>query len=100
MFCKNQNVFVNRSDFSVIRRAISLPPSDIDNKIPPPKNLVHHHLQIVGLVVVDGDPNGAVLGQQFPQQFQPRVEQTQPGGMLQIVVVLFKSAAGVVGGSM
>lgn len=48
-------------------------------------------------VVVDCDPETAVLGQQLTQQHQPRIHHRQPLTVFQIVVVVFEGALSVVG---
>ena len=66
-------------------------------KLPRPKHLIHDHLEIMRLVVINRDPDAPVLGQQIAQQFQPRVHHRQPLAVLQVVVVVLEGALGVVG---
>ena len=49
------------------------------------------------LVIVDRDPQRAVIGQPPPDDLQPVAHKAQPDGMLQAVVIMCKGAAGVVG---
>jgi hypothetical protein len=68
----------------------SLLPKNINYKIPPPKHLIHHHLQIMSLIIINAHPNTPLLAHQLPQQLQPRIHQTQPRRMLQIIIIMFK----------
>ena len=72
-------------------------PNYICNKIPAPKYLIHCYTQVRFFIIINRNPDTAILGQQVAQQFQARVDQAQPGGMLQAVVVMLEGAAGVVG---
>jgi hypothetical protein len=49
------------------------------------------------LVVVDGDPQRTVVGQQPPDDLQPVAHQRQPDRMFHAVVVMREGTAGVVG---
>ena len=71
-------------------------PNNVGNKIPPPKHLITQHLQIMALVVVNGDPQRTILGQEPPDDLQPIPHQRQPDGMLDPVVIMGEGAAGVV----
>ena len=48
-------------------------------------------------IVVDGNPQRTILRQQPLDNFQAVAHQSQPNGMLQPVIVMTKSAAGIVG---
>lgn len=67
------------------------------DKISPPKHLVHQHLEVMPLVVVDRDPDRAVLAQQLAQQLQARQHHAEPLRVFQLVVVVLERALGVVG---
>ena len=71
-------------------------PNNVGNKIPPPEHLITQYLQIMALVVVNGDPQRTILGQQPPDDLQPVPHQRQPDGMLDPVVIMGEGAAGVV----
>ena len=71
-------------------------PNNVGNKIPSTKHLITQHLQIMALVVVNGDPQRTILGQQPPDDLQPVPHQGEPDGMLDPVVIMGKGAAGVV----
>jgi hypothetical protein len=81
---------------SSVRRSAFLP-EHIRHKIPPPKHLIHQHLEVMPLVVVNRHPNRAVLAQQFTQELQARQHHAEPLRMFQVVVVMLKRALGVVG---
>lgn len=49
------------------------------------------------LVVVAAHPDAALLAEKFPQQFEAGIHHGEPAGMLQIVVVMGKGAARIVG---
>ena len=57
-----------------VRRS-SLLPKNIRNKILPSENLVHDDLEVMDLVVVDGDPDRAVLGEEVAEEFEARVHE-------------------------
>lgn len=98
MFNVNMDVFMNIPDCLSVFPRIPLLPDIRCNKIPPPEDLIHDDLQVVPLVVIDGDPDTAILGEQLPQQFQPRVDHREPLGMFEVVVVMLEGALRVVGG--
>jgi hypothetical protein len=72
-------------------------PNGIGHKIRPPKHLITQHLEVMRLVVVNRDPQRAILGQQAANDLQPVAHQPQPDGMLQPVVVVREGATRVVG---
>ena len=72
-------------------------PDYISHKIPPTKHFITHHLQIMRFVVINGNPQRTILRQQLPDNFQAVAHQSQPNGMLQSVIIMAKSAAGIVG---
>ena len=76
--------------------AVDLLPYGVRHKIPPPKHLIHQHLEVVPLVVVDGHPDRAVFTQQIAQNLQTRQHHAQPLAVFQVVVVMLKRALGVV----
>jgi len=80
-----------------IARGIGFLPNDGIYKIPPPKHLIHQHLEVMPLVVVDGDPDRSILAQQLTQQLQARQHHPEPLGVLQLVVVMLERALRVVG---
>jgi hypothetical protein len=80
---------------SSVRRSAFLP-EHIRHKIPPPKHLIHQHLEVMPFVVVNRHPDAAVLTQQLAQQLQARQHHAEPLGVLQVVVVVLERAFGVV----
>ena len=50
----------------------------------------------MAFVVINGDPQRTILGQQPPDNLQPIPHQRQPDGMLDPVVIMGKGAAGIV----
>ena len=61
---KNVVMFTGKI-FAILPTAGLLFPCDVGHKVLFPKNLIHQHPQVVLLVVVYGDENYAVVGQQF-----------------------------------
>ena len=47
-------------------------------------------------IIVNGNPQRAILRQQLPDNFQTVAHESQPNGMLQSVIVMGKGAAGIV----
>ena len=92
---KNE-VVVRRKLTGGVSRRISLLPYHRRYKIRAPEHLVHQHLEVVRFVVVNRDPDAAVLSQQFPQQHQTRIHHAQPLAVLQLVVVVLERRLRVV----
>ena len=67
------------------------------HKVLPTKDFVADNLEVSLLVIVDGDPDGAVFAEELAQEFEARVHQVEPSGVLEIVVVVLEGRAGVVG---
>ena len=84
---KNASVFPGGSFF----------PDDSCNKILSPEDLIHDDLEVVGFVIVDGDPDASVFGEHFAEEFEAGIHHAQPMGVFQVVVVVLEGAAGVVG---
>ena len=81
--------------FAIFSRVTLLPNISCD-EILPPKHLIHHHLEVMRFVIVDGHPDAAILGKQIAQQLQTRIHHRQPLAVFEIVVVMFERAFGVV----
>jgi hypothetical protein len=54
---------------------ISFFPNDIGHEVCSPKHLVTHDFEVVGLVIVDGDPQRAIFRQQSPDDIEPVAHQ-------------------------
>ena len=71
-------------------------PCHVGKKIPASEHLIHDNFQVMPFVVVTAYPDASILAQKIAQEFKTRVHHGQPPRMLQIVVVMFKGASGVV----
>src|SRR4030067_1395539 len=99
VFCVEQNMIMHiAKPFCIILRRKLLLPNHIRNKIVSPKHLIHDNLEIVCLVVIDGNPYASVFRKQFSQQLQTRIHQRKPLCMLKIIVVVLESASRVIRG--
>ena len=76
---------------NVVLAGFSVMPYKRSDKIALPKNFIEQHPQPMLLVVVDGNKNHAVLGQQFAQQLQPRPHHAQPLLMPLLVVAVHRA---------
>ena len=85
------------ADCRVVVARIALLPDVVCDETASPKHLIHQHLEVMPLVVVDGDPDRAIVAQQLAQQLQARQHHGQPLGVFQVVVVVLEGAFGVVG---
>ena len=74
----HDEVVVFRKMAGRVFRGIDLLPDDGGDEVPLAENLVHDRPQMGLLVVVDGNPDAAVLGQQPSEQLQTRVHHAQP----------------------
>tara|TARA_R110002049_G_scaffold120546_4_gene275064 strand:- start:3617 stop:4237 length:621 start_codon:yes stop_codon:yes gene_type:complete len=97
VLCIKVEMFMGVAHYPPVFARIPLLPNNITDEIPPPENLIHHDLEVMSLVVVDGYPDGAVLAQEFPKQHQPGHDHRQPFRVLQAVVVMLESRSRVVG---
>ena len=78
-------------------RGIFLLPDDIGDKIFSPKDFVHEDFKVVGFIVIDDNPDAAVFGEEFVEEFESRLHHFQPLGVLQVVLVVREVLSGVVG---
>ena len=58
-----EEVVVNHPTRAIIGRPISLPPGDVDDEVFSTEDLVAEDPEVVSLVVIERDPEAAVLGQ-------------------------------------
>ena len=86
-----------REKFCIVVDTGGLDPDDGVNKLAATEYLVHQHLEVMRLIVVDSDPNTAVLRQQIAQEHQPGIHHREPLAVFELVVVVLESALGVVG---
>ncbi len=87
---------MNSRDICPVFSCVIFLPENIRYKTLAPKHFIHQHLEIVGLVIVNGDPDTAIFSQQLPQQDQTRIHHRQPLTMLQPVVIVFERTLRVV----
>jgi len=81
---------------STIRRETFLPYCICDEVLPT-KHFITQHLQIMTLIVINGNPKTAIIGKQAFDQFQPIPHQSQPDRMLNPIVIMCKSGTSVIG---
>jgi len=91
-------IFVIRRDRDlVIVRTVDLLPNEGRVEVSTPEHFVHDDLEVVPLIVVDGHPDRAILGQKIAEQFQPGPHHGEPLRVLKVVVVVLEGGARVVG---
>src|SRR5690606_40880969 len=76
--------------------AVDLLPDEACDEVMTPEYFIHYHLEVVGLVVVDTDPDAAILGKQAPEELASRVNHRQPLTVLEVVVVVLAGTLRVV----
>jgi hypothetical protein len=89
-------VLVDIPDYLSIFPRVPLLPDIRGNEVPPSENLVHDDLEVMPLVVVDADPDRAVLAQELAEKLEPRHDHGQPLRVLEVVVVMLEGRPGVV----
>lgn len=84
--------------------AICLVPNYCCHKVPFPENLIHEHAEVEHFIVIYGNEDCAILGEQVPGEGKPLVHELDPEGMSPCVVLVHEAiivnevtVAGVVG---
>ena len=79
-----------------ILSGVGLLPKHISHEVSSSEQLIHDDLEVVRLVVVDGNPDRAVLRQQIAQEFKTRPHHCQPLCRFEIDVVMLEGRAGII----
>ena len=89
-------MIVRGGDVGVATPSLVLLPSNRSNEIRTAKYFVTQNLEVVSLVIVNSYPDGAVVRQEAAQLFYAITDQRQPERMLDAIIVVLESTAGVV----
>ena len=69
---------------------------NIRDKIFSPEDFVADDFEVMSLLVVDGNKNRAVVGEEVAQKLQPRIHHGKPFAVLEIVVVMLEGGVSVI----
>src|SRR5208282_203661 len=89
-------IVVIAEPLGVICDCVFLLPYDIRNKVCPPKYLVTKDFEVVSLMIVHGNPDRTITGEQVAKHPQPVSHHAEPKRMLNPVIIVFESRSGVV----
>ena len=76
-------------------RRIFFFPNDGSDKIITPKNFVGKNFQVMTFVVVNRNPNGAVIGKKLAGEFKAILHECKPSAVIEAVVVAEAVGAGI-----